>query len=230
MAHRVADTIPTSQRRRRMSYEDYQAWFGDTNRGEWVDGEVIVFMPTTVRHADLAGFLYTLLSHFARFHDLGRVFAESVEMSVRDGRSSRIPDLVFVGRAHADRVTPARIVGAGDLAIELVSDDSVARDRVDKFAEYAAAGVAEHWIQDARSGRQGSDFYRWTADGRYEPIPPDADGRIRSLVLPGFWLRPEWLLADPLPDPLDCLAEIAPEVLQRPRRGGGAADGGRDRA
>jgi len=43
----VPETIP-------MPYEAYLDWYDKEagRRGEWVDGEVIVFMPTTFRHED----------------------------------------------------------------------------------------------------------------------------------------------------------------------------------
>ncbi len=39
-------------------------------------------------------------------------------------------------------------IGMADLVIEVVSDDSVARDRADKFYEYQTAGIQEYWIID----------------------------------------------------------------------------------
>ena len=43
---------------------------------------------------------------------------------------------------------------------------------------------------------------------------PDAAGSYHSTALPGFWLKPEWLWQDPLPNPLTLLTEIAPEVVR----------------
>jgi len=155
----------------------------------------------------------TIASLYVRYRDLGEVLGSSLHMRVRAGRSSREPDLFFVAHRHRDRVLDTRLEGPADLVVELVSDDSVAQDREAKFAEYAVVGVPEYWIHDPRPGQRRSDFYRLTADGRYGPIEPDAEGRVHSAVLPGFWLRPDWLRQDPLPDPLACLAEIAPDIL-----------------
>ena len=220
MAQPTAITASVPEQRLTMTYEEFLDWTGNEGaHGEWVDGEVIVFMPSTIYHARALAFLVTLLSLYVRHFGLGEVLASSVHMRVRGGRSSREPDLFFVADRHRDRVLATRLEGPADLVVEFVSDDSVARDREAKFAEYAAVGVPEYWIHHPRPGRWRSDFYRLATDGQYEPIPPDVDGRIRSPVLPGFWLRPAWLLADPLPDPLGCLAEIAPGVWQTPRRG-----------
>jgi hypothetical protein len=52
------------------------------------------------------------------------------------------------------------------------------------------------------------------ADGRYQLVPLDARGRYHSVVVPGFWLRPEWLWQDPSPDVSLLLAMIATDALR----------------
>lgn len=103
-------------------------------------------------------------------------------------------------------------MGPADLAVELISDSSVRRDRLEKFTEYAMAGVPDYWLVDPRRGRQQAFFLRLGDEGVCEATPPDAEGRVHSAVLPGLWLRPEWLWQDPLPSPRACLAKIAPEA------------------
>jgi Uma2 family endonuclease len=206
----TAQAQPVQERRLKMSYDEYLAWEDEGAHGEWVDGEVIVFMPPTILHQLLSGFLYTLLSSYARRLNLGLVIAAPVEMQLFPGRLSREPDLLFVAREHLDRLTPERLVGPADLAVEIISDSSVARDRAEKFYEYEEAGVPEYWIIDPRPGRQRVDFYRLTAQGKYQAVLPDADGRYHAAALPGFWLDPAWLWQEPLPDPLDVLASVAP--------------------
>lgn len=197
-----------------MTYEEYLAWPIDGSQVEWVDGEAIVFAPQTLAQAESKGFFLILLGCIARYRSAGETLMAPFEMRL-SCRCSREPDLVFISDKHRHRLTEARLEGPADLAVEIVSDDSVDRDRVDKFEEYAIAGVHEYWIHDPRPGEQRSDFYRLTAHRRYEPIEPDAEGRVHSAVLPGFWLRPDWLRQDPLPDPLACLL-LSPRDRPRP--------------
>ena len=70
--------------------------------------------------------------------------------------------------------------------IEIISPDSIARDRGDKFVEYEAGGVSEYWLIDPL--RQQAGFYQPAADGRYRLVPPDADGIYHSPVVSGFRL------------------------------------------
>ena len=46
-----------------------------------------------------------------------------------------------------------------------------------------------------------------TTDGKFHRVYPKK-GVLSSDVLPGFWLRPEWLWQEPLPVVLDVLAEL----------------------
>lgn len=209
MARQVRAPLPDDEQALVMSYEEWLAWAGESTRSEWVDGRAIVFMPPKTVHQLVWGLLFRLLSDFVERFDLGLVIAAPFEM--RLARSAREPDILFLAREHLDRLTPDRLLGPADMVVELISDDSVTRDRRDKLTEYAAAGIPEYWLFDPRPRRQRTDFYTLTTEGRYQAIPPDADGRYHSQVLPGFWLDPAWLWQEPLPKPAALLALIAPE-------------------
>ena len=49
---------------------------------------------------------------------------------------------------HLDRLTDSHLSGPADLVVEIVSPDSLGRDRGDKFAEYEAASIPEYWLID----------------------------------------------------------------------------------
>ena len=228
MAREIVDAPVTGERRFRMSYDEFLAWADEDSHAEWGDGEVLVSVPPKPLHALVTEFLLPLLSLDVRLFKLGQVLAAPVEMRLPSVPSSREPDLLFLRREHLDRLTPDRIEGPADLVVEIVSDDSTTRDRVEKRAEYEAAGVPEYWLLDLRPGQQQAVFYRLTPEVTYAEVPLDAEGRYASLVLPGFWLRPAWLWREPLPDPLAIVKLIAPDALRRfvlepnPDPGGGS--------
>ena len=64
-------------------------------------------------------------------------------------RRGRVPDLLFVTSEHVDRQQPTYLDGPRDLAVEIVSPDSVRRDQGEKFVEYEQAGIPEYWLVDA---------------------------------------------------------------------------------
>ena len=212
MIHRITDTPAVAERRLPMSYEAFLAWADEDIHAEWVDGEVIIFMPPGYRHQAVISFLCQLLGLFVEADDLGVVLVAPFEMRARPGGSAREPDLLFVARAHLDRLTPERLVGPADLVVEVISDSSVGRDREEKFREYAAAGVPEYWLFDPRPGQQRAGFFRLTEAGTYEPARVDAEGRYHAAVVPGFWLDPNWLWQEPLPKVAPLLAAMGPGV------------------
>ncbi len=90
-------------------------------------------------------------------------------------------------------MTEERLVGPADLIIEIISDDSVYRDRYKKFQEYRDAGGREYWVIDPRPNKQRSDFFRLDEAGEYELYATKDDERVTSHVLAGFWLQSAWL-------------------------------------
>lgn len=196
-----------------MTYEEYLAAFDETTHAEWVNGKAIVFMPPTPRHQAIVVFLAALLSMFVELNRLGKILVAPVEMKLSPEGSAREPDLLFVAEEHRARITPQRIEGPADLVVEIISPESAARDRSDKFDEYQQAGVREYWVIDPRPGLERADFWTLDDQGKYRPVPLD-QGIYHSTVLPGFWLDSSWLWMEELPNPLHALAQIiGPDAL-----------------
>ena len=208
-ADMVRKEPPEVAYRLRMSYKEFLAWADEDVHAEWVDGEVIVFMPPKTRHQLIVGFLFGLLKLFVRFFQRGEVLTAPFEMKLSPSGPARESDILFVAQEHLERLTEERLEGPADLVVEVVSEDSVRRDGVQKFAEYQATGVREYWLIDSRPGEAGADFYVLDEHGKFQPVQIGEDGIYHSTVLPGFWLKVEWLTAEELPDPFRTFAEIA---------------------
>ena len=190
----------STTRAKAATYEAYVALASESRIVEWVGGEVVEHVPPTTRHQKMALFLARLLATFVERGGLGEVFIAPYAMRLGPQGPVREPDVLFVAQAHAERVKPDGLEGPADLVIEILSQDSVARDRVDKFYEYEEAGVAEYWVIDPRPGhRQRAEFWVLGRDGTYAPVPVDDSGVYASAVVPGLRLRRDWLFADPLP-------------------------------
>ncbi|BCW95040.1 MAG: Uma2 family endonuclease [Fimbriimonadales bacterium] len=223
----MAQTRPAFQRpdteiRLRMSYEEFLEWADEDVHAEWVNGEVIVFMPPKNRHQEIVTFLATLMRLYADFFNLGKVLVAPFEMRLTN--SAREPDILFVARESLPRLTQERLQGPADLVVEVVSEYSVGRDRVEKLLEYQTEGVREYWLIDSRPGKAGAEFFVRDAQGKFNPVPADEGGVYRSTVLAGFWWRLDWLYADEFPDTLLTFAEIAgfpAEVVETLRQMGG---------
>lgn len=198
---------PTPGVRLKMSYAEFLDWAGEDVHAEWVNGEANIYITVSTLHQRLVDFLSRLLQLFAEATESGEVFTGPMQTKLSPEGSGREPDVFFVTAAKQSQVREKYFEGAPDLVIEVVSDESASRDRVDKFEEYEEAGVREYWIVDPRPRRRRADFYQLGADGKYQPVPT-LDGIYRSMVLPGFWLRVEWLWQEPLPKLLPTLETI----------------------
>lgn len=194
-----------------VTYEAFLDWADEDTLAEWVDGAVVMTSPASLRHQQLGDFLSAVLSAFVRLHGLGEVIAPPFQMKLL--RSGREPDILFIAREHLDRLTDTYLDGPADLVVEIISPESVERDRTVKFSEYQEAGIPEYWLLDPNT--EGAEFYRLSGDGRYESVAVDADGIYRCSSVAGFWVRPSWLWQQPLPDPIHTLLHIDRDAYGR---------------
>jgi Uma2 family endonuclease len=185
-----------------MSFEEFLAWADEDTYAEWVDGEVVMMSAASTRHQRIVMFLGALFQHYVEAHPLGTVLIAPFLM--RLPRAAREPDVLFVARDREERIRSAYLDGPADLVVEVVSPDSRRRDRQEKLREYGEAGVREYWVIDPDT--REAQFHRLTAAGEYASIPVE-EGVVRSDVLPGLWIRVEWLWQEPLPPLMGVLKE-----------------------
>lgn len=206
MVVKTIATLPRVETPEKMTFEEFLAWCDEDTRAEWIDGEVQMVSPASQKHQQVTMFLSTLLSLYARRKNLGIVLSAPFLMRLPDVPSGREPDILFVRTENLHRIQPAFLDGPADLVVEIVSPESVGRDRGEKFVEYEQAGIPEYWLIDP--DRHRAEFYHLDARGMYRLVEPDAQGVYRSHVVDGFWLRVDWLWQDPLPLEEDVLREI----------------------
>jgi Uma2 family endonuclease len=174
-----------------MSFEEFLGWDYEGGLVEWVEGRAYVYVSATLEHQLVVDFLSRLMGCWAEATQAGTVITAPYAMQSAEGAPGREPDIVFVTSEHQQRLQSKFLSGPPDLIIEVVSPDSVSRDRAVKRREYGAAGVREYWVVDVRPNVRRAEFF--VLDGR-ELVPREAsDGVYRSVVANGFWVRPEWL-------------------------------------
>jgi Uma2 family endonuclease len=174
---------------------------------EWAGGDVVMVSPPPTRHQLLKKFLVTVLDLYVQEKSLGEVIDAPFQMKTAPDLPGREPDLLFLASRHRDRLRENRLEGPADLIIEIISSESIARDRGEKFVEYERGGVMEYWLIDPE--RQRAEFHRLDAEGRYALAGGGRTGRYACQVIPGLWLEIGWLWQDPLPKVLDVLRQLA---------------------
>ena len=190
----------------KISYEDFLAWCDEDTRAEWVDGEIILVSPASNRHQDLSDFLVSVLRIYTEAKRIGVIRSAPFQMKLGEDLPGREPDMLFVSNDNLHRLQNTYLDGPADMVVEITSEESIGRDRGDKFVEYEAAGVSEYWLIDPI--RQQAEFYRTGSDNRYHLILPDAEGIYHSESITGFWLRVSWLWKETLPPVLEVCREL----------------------
>lgn len=189
----------------KMTYEEFLAWADEDTPAEWVDGEVILMSPASQKHQLIVSFLTALLQHFVEAHQAGIVLSAPFQMKIEARPSGREPDVLFVSSARLDQLKEMYLDGPADLVVEIISTESRARDRGDKFYEYEQGGVHEYWLIDPI--RKQAEFYLLGDDNLYHLAPVGDDDKFHSAVLKGLHLKVGWLWQEPLPPLLTVLKE-----------------------
>ncbi len=177
----------------------------DGQKADLLDGVIYMASPDTDRSNELTGFVDFLVRGYNSAKNLGgRVFVNRFAFRLSRYRAPE-PDVAYVRKTRIHLISRREMRGSPDAAVEVVSRDSVSRDYIDKKRIYEKSGVSEYWIIDPL--RQRVEFHR-LKQGKYRQVPLEDDHIFRSHVIPGLWLDANWLLADPLPNPYECLQEL----------------------
>lgn len=186
-----------------ISYEDFLALCDEDTLAEWVNGKIEWYSSASDVHQDLAGWLNSVLRIYVEANKLGIIRSAPFQMKTGPDLPGREPDIIFLRDENRDKLKKRYLDGPADLVIEIISEESLLRDRGEKFAEYEIGGVKEYWILDPETKR--ADFFI-LKEGRYERRVEDTHGIYHSEIIEGLWLKVAWLWN--LPPVLDVLREL----------------------
>lgn len=188
-----------------MTEVEYDRWDSEFWTGEWVGGIVECFPPATLQAYSVRMQLVMILAGYVVNRQLGEIRGPNYAVRIAEPPRRRLPDLMYVSSARRAILKDRFCDGPPDLALEIVAPESTSRDYRVKYQEYEAFGIREYWIVDPQA--EIVEASSLDADGVYQPIPNVA-GRIASAVVPGWFLKPEWLWTDPPWNPIDVLREL----------------------
>jgi Uma2 family endonuclease len=186
------------------TFDDFCVLVKEDQKADLIDGVIYMASPENLDANDRFMWLGFLMNGFAGKTDQGKVYGSRVAFRLGDVGGPE-PDLAFVKKDRLHLRRRGFFQGPPDLAVEIVSPDSIERDYELKRAQYEAAGVSEYWIVDEFERKV--TLLRLAANGKYREVKA-RKGELHSVVLRGFWLRPEWLWQEPLPLHLDILQEL----------------------
>ncbi len=156
--------------------------FGEADRLELVDGEIVRMTPISSRHA---GCVMRLNDWFGQ-HVRTRVIVSVQNPAVLTEQTELYPDIALLER-RSDFYSESLPQPADVLLIVEVADTTADYDRQVKVPRYASVGIHEVWVVDLP--QSAIDVYRQPAAARYTehqrlrpgeslPIPGASDHRL----------------------------------------------------
>jgi Uma2 family endonuclease len=183
------------------SLDAFRAWahseaFPQRGRIDYLAGsiEIDLSLGDLQNHALPKGEIAAYVGQIVTAAPLGQVFVGCTALTSDVAGLYCEPDVLYVSfeslKAGRVRYRSSKsqlghydeVEGAADLAVEVVSDSSVAKDTRRLPLFYAQAGIRELWLVDARGKELKLDILH-LHEGEYRPAPADAEGFRESRVL-----------------------------------------------
>ena len=147
----------------KLTYEDLASISDETKRYEILDGELAVTPSPATRHQIVSANLGNLLYNHVRKNHLGYVLQAPMDV-ILDVHTVVEPDILFIAAARSHIMQPHAIVGAPDLAVEILSPTTSHRDKGIKAKLYARFGIEHYWLVDPVE--RTLEIFRRTDTGR----------------------------------------------------------------
>ena len=141
--------FPSMNRNERYTYKDYLAW-PEEERWELIDGLPYMQATPSRIHQKISGELFLQIGNYLRgktcevYHAPFCVRLQKAEESEDDVTTVVEPDITIV--CDQTKLDNKGCKGSPDLIMEIISDSTGRRDKLDKFNKYENAGVTEYWI------------------------------------------------------------------------------------
>ena len=181
---------------------------------EWNNGVLEEKPLSDYRRVTMYGWFLMLLRAYLETNPVAKLLFLEVgfRLALSNKTTIRKPDISVICNDNPVPLgdTDMSYRGVCDLCVESLSvsrKKEIERDTVVKKGEYERAGVQEYYILDPGDR---TVFYQRNPSGEYEPLEADAEGILRSKVLPGFQFRVADLFSMPT------LEELADDPVYRP--------------
>ncbi len=142
--------LPRPKAKRLWTYDEMIAELPETNLPtELWNGEIIMSPAPHPDHQRIVARFYKKLDRFVEARGLGEVLFSPIDVVLTRHRVVQ-PDVLYVSKLRRD-IIQKQINGVPDLAMEVISEGSWQRDRIQKKALYEQFGLPEYWIVDPDS-------------------------------------------------------------------------------
>ncbi|MFL0197634.1 Uma2 family endonuclease [Clostridium sp. WILCCON 0269] len=141
--------IPGSKK---YTYDEFLQLTKDTERAEFIDGEIYMIASPTPEHQRISGNIFFELKNY--FKNKGcEPFAAPLDIVLENDRGDKTdivqPDLVVI--CDKSKFTSSNYKGIPTLIIEILSPSTAAKDTIKKMDLYMKFKLAEYWIVRPKS-------------------------------------------------------------------------------
>jgi Uma2 family endonuclease len=166
---------------------------------EWVNGAVVKSPSIDNRHNALSRYLGLMFTAYFKLRPVGYALRAPFIMRLAEQYACYEPDIQLLLTRNKNRLKENLIDGPSDIVIEIVSEESQARDYAEKLYAYERGGVSEYWIIDPL--REESRFYVLNRKNALV-LQDTSDDFYSTPRLPGMQFPIFTLWEDPLPSPV----------------------------
>lgn len=173
------------------TYADY-ALLPEGAPYQLIGGKLVMTPAPTTYHQIISIRLVGEFIDFVREKDSGIILAAPIDVYFEEKETYQ-PDIIFIAKDRLSIIEPARINGAPDLVVEILSPSTGYYDLKKKARTYARHGVKEYWVVDPEdhsievyAGQEGKFVLSQRVEG---------EGRVKSLVLEGLAVEAKEIFA-----------------------------------
>jgi len=164
------------------TYADY-AMLPEGAPYQLIGGKLIMTPSPTTYHQDIVVCLVEKLLNFNAKEKAGKVYVSPIDVYLEDKETYQ-PDVIFISKDRLHIIESAKINGAPDLVMEILSPSTAYYDLKEKFKVYARHGVKEYWIIDPKD--KSIEVYEGN-EGKFKQVQRmEEEGKAKSSILKGF--------------------------------------------
>lgn len=164
------------------TYEDY-CRLPEGAPYQLIGGELVLTPSPGTYHQVVSMKLELQMAKFVLDQGLGLVLDAPVDVYLGETETYQ-PDLVFISRERLSIVEAARINGAPDLVVEILSPATAYYDLRKKYKTYERCGVREYWVVDPEDKSIQVFVLK---DGKFVLAQQvEGEGEVSSTVITGF--------------------------------------------
>jgi Uma2 family endonuclease len=158
-----------------------------------IGGKLVMTPAPTTYHQIISMRLEVKFANFVAEKDLGIILDAPVDVYFEEKETYQ-PDIVFIAKDRLYIIEPAKIKGAPDLVVEILSPSTGYYDLKKKARTYARHGVKEYWVADPED--RSIEVYILAEEGNFVLNQRvEEEGKIKSVILEGLGVEAKEIFA-----------------------------------